>query len=109
MILILKLLFTPLVYLLLSITSLYFFMVTGIIRKKGFRKALVSLIMLLSFYGFQVYKSRFDSDYWIKHNEFSSDNPRFEMVKDLMQNHLKRGMSKTEVIALLRTARRRQS
>lgn len=51
---------------------------------------------------FKVPKIDFDKSIWIGHNDLLvRKNPRLKMIDDLMDNHLKVGMDKKEVIELL--------
>lgn len=44
----------------------------------------------------------FDKEIWLKsHADMDPDNPRGEMYEDLVENHLSKGMSKTEIFGLL--------
>lgn len=59
---------------------------------------LIILILLFSC------NSSFDRDKWINDNDISKmklQNPRSKMVKDLIRNHLKKEMSKQDVIRVL--------
>ncbi|WP_291723646.1 hypothetical protein [Bernardetia sp.] len=46
-------------------------------------------------------KQDYNKDIWIKNQNQSSDNPRFEMTKDLRENYLLKGMSIDTVFSLL--------
>ncbi len=44
----------------------------------------------------------FDHELWIRnYDNYHPDNPRAEMIADLIENHLRPGMTKSEVIKLL--------
>jgi len=45
--------------------------------------------------------SKFDKDVWLKNQNSKSDNPRFDMVDDLVKNYLERGMERKEIVQLL--------
>jgi hypothetical protein len=48
--------------------------------------------------------SRFEKKSWLKDNDItkmSINNPRSKMISDIMNNYLKKGMSKNQVIELL--------
>jgi outer membrane protein assembly factor BamE (lipoprotein component of BamABCDE complex) len=49
------------------------------------------------------YKSdKFDRDVWLSHNDMTdTSSPRAKMTKDLLQNHLKEGMTRDSILAML--------
>jgi len=52
--------------------------------------------------GNYIYSEPFDQKLWMKHNDIKElNNPRAKMVNDLIRNHLKKGMAKSEIINLL--------
>jgi len=47
-------------------------------------------------------QSKFDKKIWLTHDTMKEiENPRMKMTDDLLKNHLKKGMTKAEVIKLL--------
>ena len=47
-------------------------------------------------------QNKFDQEIWLKNNDISiRENPRFKMVNDILENHLRKGMSKSSIIELL--------
>ncbi|WP_143080191.1 hypothetical protein [Hymenobacter arizonensis] len=61
-----------------------------------------SLYLILCFTTACHYSSSFNQEVWIDNPEMSDTrNPRAKMVGDLMQNHLKTGMSREAVLNLL--------
>ena len=62
------------------------------------------IITILVFVFFISCQKSFNRELWIKsenENILYDDNPRLKMVDDLIKNHLKTGMSKSDVIAIL--------
>ena len=50
------------------------------------------------------FSTNFNQKIWLENDELGNgteNNPRAQMIDDLIKNHLKKGMTKSEVIALL--------
>lgn len=61
-----------------------------------------TLLSILGLLGACSYSSSFDRDKWISNTDVNDQhNPRAKMIEDVMQHHLKVGMSRTEFLALL--------
>ena len=60
-------------------------------------RSLLSILFLVTF----SCKPKFDKEIWLKNQNDNDDNPRFDMVNDLTENHLKRGVNRKEVVNLL--------
>lgn len=61
--------------------------------------AIFTLLLLSSC----TYENKFERDVWINNSALFESYPRQRMTKDLLQNILKKGMGKDEIISLLGT------
>lgn len=46
-------------------------------------------------------KQKYDKNIWVKNEHQNTDNPRFDMMEDLMKNYLLKGTSSDKVFELL--------
>jgi hypothetical protein len=61
-------------------------------------KIIVTILVILSFVSC---RNTYDKEIWSKNANQNSDNPRFDMVKDLQQNYLLNGVSADKILDLL--------
>jgi len=66
------------------------------------KNTVIIFLFFLSFSTITSCQTKFDREIWIKNNSlYKKKNPRFYMIDDLLENHLKVGMSKNSIIHLL--------